>query len=315
MTTVLIASSAPGEGRSAVLAGLGASLADAKRSVRLLRVRAGEGGDAAAEDDAAAFAAVPGCDAPRGAVSGQEALAQAGGVDVCLVEARAGDATALAQRLAARVVLVSARTDDESLAVLVAAGRSLGDALLGVIVTRRNPTRLAGARAAIEARGLNCLGVLPEDRQLAGPTLRELAEALHATRLVDGADEDEAVESVMLAPISADPGQPYFLQEQGHKAVIARTDKMDLHLAALATEPDCLILTSARPIHPYLLDRVRGSDAAVTLLHSPEGTVRTVELLDELLGHTRFSGRRKIERATELVRTHIDIDALAQALS
>ena len=314
MSTILIASLEPGEGRTAVAAGLAASLAGAKRAVRVLRVRSGDYADAAAEDDARALAALPGCDAPGDAVSEQEAQAQVKDAGVCVVEGPAGVPNDLAARLEARVVLVSARADDERLGDLASAASTLGEALLGVIVTRQQPRRLEGARAALQARGLTCLGVLPEDRQLAGPTVREMAEALHASRLVEGGDEDEAVESVMLAPISADPGQPFFLQEQGHKAVLSRSDKMDLHLAALATEPDCLILTSPRAIHPYLLDRVQGGDSAVTVLHAPEGTVRAVELLDELFGRTRFSGQRKIARAIELIGEHTDSEALAKAL-
>jgi hypothetical protein len=313
MSTILIASLEPGEGRTAVAAGLGSLLAAEGRTVRLLRLRAAAGADAPAEDDARALAAVPGCDSPQAAVTEQDAQAQAkDGVSV--VEAPAGLPGDLASRLGARVVLVSARADDPRLGDLSSAAASLGDALLGAVVTRQQPRRLAAVRAALESRGVPCIAVLPEDRQLAGPTVRELAEALHASRLVDRGDEDEAVEYVMLGPISADPGQPYFL-DHAHKAVINRFDKMDLHLAALATDPACLILTGGRPPSPYLIDRVQGSDADVTVLSAPDNTVRTIEVLDEMLGRTRFSGRRKIDRAGALMREHADNDALVQATS
>jgi BioD-like phosphotransacetylase family protein len=141
-----------------------------------------------------------------------------------------------------------------------------------------------------------------------------MAETLHASRLVERGMEDEAVEHVMLGPISADPGQPYFLQH-GSKAVVNRFDKMDLHLAALATEPDCLILTGGQMPSPYLLDRVAGSDFDVTVLLAPESTVRTVEVLDDLFGQTRFTGQRKLTRAIELFAQHADTDAVAAAIS
>jgi BioD-like phosphotransacetylase family protein len=140
-----------------------------------------------------------------------------------------------------------------------------------------------------------------------------MEESLHASRLAEDGEADEAVEFVMLGPISADPGQPYFLQH-GSKAVVNRFDKMDLHLAALATEPDCLILTGGQRPSPYLLDRVAGSDPGVTVLLSPEGTVRTMELLDDLYGRTRFSGQRKLTRAIELFQRHVNLQALSSAL-
>jgi len=336
MPAIVIGSLEPGEGRTAALAGLGAALAGAGlrleassrgsargaqpggRSVRLLRVRSPEGADAGAEDDAWALATVPGCAAPPAAVSEQEAQVQAREAEaagaLCLIEAPAGLPGELAAGLSARVVLVSAQADDLRLGDLAAAARSLADALLGVIVTRQPERRLAAVRASLEERGLACLAALPEDRLLAGPSVREVAEALHASRLVADGDEDEAVEFVMLGPISADPGQPYFLQH-GSKAVVNRFDKMDLHLAALATEPDCLILTGGQPPSPYLLDRAQGSDHPATVLLSPEGTVRTMELLDGLYGRTRFSGRRKLGRAIELFRKHANLDELTRALA
>jgi len=46
---------------------------------------------------------------------------------------------------------------------------------------------------------------------------------------------------------------------------------------------------------------------------SPEGTVRTIELVDDLYGRTRFAGRRKVARAADLARQHVDLDAVANA--
>ncbi len=313
MPTIIIASLQPGEGRTATAAGLAAGLAEGDRSVRLLRIRSATGADAPAEDDARALALVPGCDSSGSAVTEQDAQAAAGADGLTIIEAPAGPAAELASKLSARVVLVAAPVDEASAGDLVSEAAALGDALLGVIVTRQAERMVTAAQKALEDRGLRCLAVLPEDRLLAGPTPREMAETLHASRLVDAGEEDEAVEFVMLGPVSADPGQPYFLQH-GAKAVVNRFDKMDLHLAALATEPDCLILTGGQQPSPYLLDRLGGGDTNVTVLLSQEDTVRTVELVDELYGRTRFFGRRKVARASELVRQHVDIRKLASEI-
>jgi BioD-like phosphotransacetylase family protein len=310
MSTIVIASLDAAEGRSTVAAALGASLAEAGRSVRLLRIRAEDA--AAAEDDARAFAIVPRCTAPASAVSEQDAQAEvsrAAANDVVIIEAPAGAHEALASRLSAKVVLVSARADDQRLSDLDAAAKSLGGALAGVVLTRVPERQLASIDDALRSRGLTCLAALPEDRLLAGPSVREMAEVLHASRLAELGDEDEAVEYVMLGPISSDPGQPYFLQH-GSKAVVNRFDKMDLHLAALAAEPACLILTGGQQPSPYLIDRVQGSDLPLTVLLSPQDTVRTIELIDETYGRTRLSGAQKIGRAIELFRRHADLARL-----
>ena len=328
MSTLLIASLQPGEGRTTTTAALGARLVAEGRNVRLLRVRSPEGADAAAEDDARTLASVPGCASPRAAVSEQEAQAEATSAnaagDVCIIEMPPGETPPggetpagipheLAVRLAARVVLVSAGVNELRPGDLSAAAQTLGDTFLGVVATRQPERRLDAAEAELRERGLACLAALPEDRLLAGPNVREMAETLHASRLVEEGEEDEALEYVMLGPISADPGQPYFLQH-GHKAVINRFDKMDLHLAALATEPDCLILTGGQDPSPYLLDRLAGSGLDITVLLSPESTVRTVELLDDLYSRTRFTGRRKLDRAVELYHERLDLQQLVEAL-
>jgi BioD-like phosphotransacetylase family protein len=315
MPAIIISSLQPGEGRTTVAAGLGTLLAGKGRKVTLLRVRSGSEPDAPAEDDARSLAAVPGCSGARGAVSEQEAQAQArdAGDAVVLLEAPAGVPSELAQKLSAQVVLVTAQLDGLRLGDLAAARDALGGALTGVIATRVPERGLAQVEARLGERGLASLGALPEDRLLAGPSPNELAEALHASRLVEGEQEDEAVEAVMIGPVSADPGQPYFLQH-GSKAVVNRFDKMDLHLAALATEPDCLILTGGQQPSPYLLDRASANDWGLTVLLAPEGTVRTIEAVDELYGRTRFAGKRKLERAVELAREHLYAGRLLEAL-
>ena len=308
MPAIVIASLASGEGRTTAVAAFGARAAADRTSVRLARVRAAGGADPAAEDDARALSRVPGCQANTNAVSEQDALELARGAaeDVVLIEAPPGDASSLAAALDARVVLVTARADGLAAGEVAPVAGALGDRLLGVVALRQ-PERIVDAvRASLEGRGLRVLGVVPEDPLLAGPTVRELAEALHASRLAGDGDDDEAVEHVMLGPISADPGQPYFLQH-GSKAVINRSDKMDLHLAALATEPDCLILTSGRPPSPYLLDRVAGSGGETAVLLAPETTVQAMQNIDELFARTRFSGTHKIERATELFVRFVEL--------
>lgn len=315
MPVIVVASEDPQAGRTTVSSGLGALLAEKGAAVHLARLRSGEGdaaANASAEDDARQLASVPGCTASQAAVTEQDALVLArdsGQAGVLLVEVPPGNVSEVAGRLSARVVFVTSSSDR-----IAAARTSYGNALAGIVMTRVPERQGASPLRQAEAEGAGFLATLPEDRQLAGPSIREIAETLHASRLVEHALEDEALEYVMLGPISADPGQPYFLQH-GSKAVINRFDKMDLHLAALATEPECLILTGGQLPSPYLLDRVSGNDFNVTVLLAPEGTVRTVEVLDGLFGKTRFIGTRKLTRAIELFRTHADAEAVGAAVA
>ena len=314
MSTIVIASLEPRAGRTTVTAALGARLAAEGRAVRLARLRSVDGADAPAEDDAQVLATVAGCSSSGRALTEQEALGEAAdGGSTFLFEASSGEPQELVRKLSARAVLVTADAADQTIDDLVSAAAALGDALIGVIAVRQQERAVEPVAARLAERGLNCLAVVPEDRLLAGPSPRELAAVLHASSLVEGEDSGEAVEFVMLGPVSADPGQPYFLQH-GTKAVVNRFDKMDLHLAALATEPDCLILTGGQQPSPYLLDRVEGAEPSLTVLLAPDSTVRTIQAVDELYGETRFAGRRKLDRAVELFE-RLDLTKLSEALS
>jgi len=308
MPVLVVASLEPRSGRTTITAALGALLARSGRQVQIGRVRGDEGEDATAADDAQALAAVPDCSAAASAISEQEAMlqVQAAGDAIVLLEAPPGDPKALVEKLGAKAVLVSTDVSDLSVGNLASVGSSLGDACIGVVVLRQQQRTLGSTEATISKRGLTCLAVVLEDRLLAGPTLREMAATLHASFLAEGGNEEEAVESVMLGPVSADPGQPYFFQHR-HKAVVNRFDKMDLHLAALATEPECLILTGGQQPSPYLIDRVGAADPPVTVLLAPDSTVRTVGVLDDLYEITRFRGQRKLDRAIELLQGRLDL--------
>jgi hypothetical protein len=288
MPPLLVASGSPAAGRTTVTAGLAWLAASEGRKVAVRR--AGDGH--AARADAAFYAAVPafGAAAEPAAL---DSLRPSGGVD--LWEAPAGDITEAAARTNARVLLVArGRLDDETRAQ----AERLGERLAGIVVTAA--TEPAGSTVTAPV-----IAALPEDRLLAGPSVRDVREALEARVLVkDGADA--ALEWIVIAPIASDPGAPYFTR-WGRKAVVVRHEKADLMLAALGTELDCLIITGGREPLPYVLDRIRNEGRDLTVLLSPLDTYRTMRRIEQLYGATRFVGMRKVERAAELLRERLAV--------
>ena len=127
---------------------------------------------------------------------------------------------------------------------------------------RRADSLIAEAKAA----GVDLLATLPEDRLLATPVLRDVVEALSAqTEHFDGGGL-RPLDRPVIAPISADPGQGYFAG-YGASAVIVRSDKPDLQLAALNASAGCLILTGGLPILSYVLERAEEDQVP----HRPPG--------------------------------------------
>lgn len=288
MAPLIVASVAPGAGRTTVTAALAWLAARDGRAVAVRRA----GDDDAARADAALYAHIPGVSAPPEPVR-LDALASAGDAD--LWEAPPGDVAEAAAQAGARVLLVARGELDEE------TGRQaerLGGRLAGVVLTAVPEKEAQRAAAPV-------IAALPEDRLLAGPSVRDVRDALEARTLVeDGADAP--LEWVVVAPIASDPGAPYFAR-WGRKAVVVRHEKADLMLAALGTELDCLIITGGREPLPYVLDRIRNEGRDLTVLLSPLDTYQTMRRIEKLYGVSRFAGMRKVERAAQLLREGLSV--------
>ncbi|MEX1023084.1 MAG: DRTGG domain-containing protein [Dehalococcoidia bacterium] len=281
MSRILVAAAQPEAGATTIAAGLAHVLAYAGRSVRLERL----GGDARAEADARTFASLEVAEASG--VAATEAGLPADTPDaVTVIEAPAGAyGAALAQRLGARLVLVTLDAGlDADGATMIA-----------------NHQRKAGPRA------------IAEDRLLAAPTVGRLIEASGARVLSRSEDGDHAIcENLVVAPISHDAADAHF-KRFPHRAVVTRVEKVDLALAAMLTESECLILTGGEEPSPYLLDRA-ASTRRTTLLLAAEGTVATLRDIEGVFGSVPFSHEAKVERIGGLLRTALD-DATLAALT
>ncbi len=281
MPLILVAGSAEA-GASTVAAGLAHRLAASGRTVRLERLT----GDARAEADATAFAALE--FARAGGTPVVAAALSAEGDEVVIAEAPAGaDGEALAAELGARLVTVSREGD---------AAASNGAVAL-----------------ATHARAASPLA-LPEDRLLAAPTVGTLIAVSGAQVLARSTEGDAAIcEHVVVGPIASDAGDAYFGRFP-RSAVVTRAEKVDVALAALRVDPECLILSGGGEPSPYLLDRV-ASSRRTTLLLAPEGTVETVRDIEGSFGRSAFAGEAKAERAGELMAAAVDDDTLAGLLA
>ena len=310
MNTLIVTSAQPGDGKSTIAAALALHLLAGGRRVRVLRV---QGSDAAsAERDATLLAAVPGpstAGSPGRALSLSEAgnaVKEAAGDGVAVVEAEPAEAREAASAWGAGAVVVQRASATYTTTLDIAAEKT------AVVVTAVAAADLSKVRAALEAQGPRPLLVLPEDRTLAAPRLGELARALEASFLCDGAGEDEVIERIMIGSVGHDPGTPYFSMHE-RKAVLTRFDKTDVQLAALGTPLVCLLLTGGQRPSPYLFDRAQS--LGVPVLLTARNTVDAMEALGEAYAGARFGGARKLERLRDLLTQHLDTAALEALLA
>src|SRR6266508_50264 len=277
-------------GKTTVAVGLAHRIASEGRTLALNRLS----DDEHSEADAALFAALE--------VGSPEATK----ADVDLIEASAGDpAASLEQGPDARAIVVAAAsTPARELAEYC---RPLGDRLAGVIVNKTPRKRLEAVRAESEAAGLCVIAILPEARLLAAPVLLDvvLTLAAHAEHLDNGGLQP--LGCPIIATISADPGQGYFAG-YGASAVIVRSDKPDLQLAALNAGANSLIVTGGLPILSYVLERAE--EDQIPLLRTGMDTISAVRSIEGTYGSLPFAGgEAKIGRISALL-ADVDIASL-----
>jgi hypothetical protein len=269
-----------GAGKTGVAAAIARHLAYSGSAVRLLRCSADP--DDRARADARWFAA---CDFAPGSPS--EPVASPTGIAVgtwVVAECDQVPTDELADAI--RVLVV--RGEPPS------ADAASGQAAL--VVTAVPAYRLSSLPSDV---GGVPLIAIPEDRTLAGFAIDELQRHLALRVLVEGElHPDATCDELVIAPIGSDAGQPY-LRRFAAPAVVARFDRTDMHLAALAADPVCLILTGGRMPSGYTLDAAQAKGVPVLL--APTDTESTIHLLEDVYGDTRFRGERKLERMSALL--------------
>jgi BioD-like phosphotransacetylase family protein len=281
-------------GKTTVMAGLARRIRAAGSAVALVRLPEDEAAEADGELFAKIEGAIPAPSAPLGP-------------DVALIEAPPGDAQpALEGNPEARAIVIGLGLEPAS---LVDYSQEIGDRLAGVIINKTPSKRLHDVRAEVEAADLNVLAVVPEDRLLAAPVLHDVATTLAASvdHLSDGGLQP--LDRPLIATISADPGQGYFAGYDA-KAVIVRSDKPDLQLAALNAGASCLILTGGLPLLSYVLERAEEDE--IPLVRTSLDTISAVNSIESLFGTLPFAGGdAKIKRITELL-AELDIQSLIE---
>jgi hypothetical protein len=270
----------PLSGKTTIAVALAQALRSGGRTVALARL----GDDGHANADKQLFARLAG---PQDAASAEITIIEAAAGEPASIPEAAGDARA--------VVVVDAALPVDEIGSYCA---PLSGALAGIVLNRVPKRRATAIKSDFEAKGLRLLGMVPEDRVLASPTLGEVAEALKAEKMFFNSNGDRPLDRTLIASISADPGQEYFTRTQAD-TVIVRSDKPDLQLGALNAGAGAMIITGEFPLLGYVLNRAE--EDGIPLLRTKLETVEAVNAIEDLFGSGPFAGGTdKVRRAAEL---------------
>jgi len=134
----------------------------------------------------------------------------------------------------------------------------------------------------LEGRGIDTIGVLPQDEALAGVTVQELAEELGADTLTPDAS----------------------LETGGDRSDIQTTA---LEASGVAT----LVLTGGYRPSKAVLGKAASKN--VPVLHVRSDTRTTIDRVEAVLRSGRTQRRETIERMATLLEENVDVEGLLQA--
>jgi hypothetical protein len=195
--------------------------------------------------------------------------------------------------------------------------KKLGKRLLGVIINKAPRSKLNFMRSQAlkelaAAGGIQLLGIIPEDRLLLTMTVAGLAELLQGKILNNAEKSGELIENFMLGALAFDSGEEYF-KRKNNKAVILKSERPDMQLAALQTSLRCMVISGSIPPIPVVVQQAK---ARKVPLISTSGDVMTlITALEKAITGLKFNQESKLERLMDLLKNNINFKLLDQVLN
>ena len=115
----------------------------------------------------------------------------------------------------------------------------------------------------------------------------------------------------MLGAMYVDSGPEYFGRKT-NKAVVLRSERPDMQLAALETSTSCLVLSGDTAPVSQVLHGAEEKRAPIILVK--EDIVTTVTSIEEALGEARFGQEKKLPKLAEIMGEHFDFETVYRGL-
>jgi len=159
--------------------------------------------------------------------------------------------------------------------------RSHGADLRGVVINSVPEDELEEmrtiAKEALEGRGLEVLGIIPQAAELTLLTPREVAEATGARVLAGEGGLDRIVENILVGAMTVDQALKG-LRRYKNVALITGGDRTDMQLAAFEVSTSCLILTGG--LYPDRIVLAKADDLGIPVLLVPDDTYTTARRVE-----------------------------------
>jgi uncharacterized protein len=323
VTAIYITSLAEKAGKTLFCAGLGKNWLSSGKKVGYLRLSAAndQKNAAGALSDAAFIQRQFGLKEPADALLGtpsnikQVYTQMARDKEVVIIEGLPLAASgSLIEALDARVVVLHEYS--VALPASLPDYKKLGKRLLGVVLNKVPRSKMGLVRDQalnqIIAAGIQLLGIIPEDRLLSSLTVAGLAELLQGKILNNAEKSGELIENLMLGAFTFDSGEEYF-KRKNNKAVILKSERPDMQLAALQTSLRCLVISGPMSPIPAVVQQAKLKK--VPLISTGGDVMTLVADLEKSAALRKFNQDQKMPFLMESFKANINLKSFDPVLT
>ena len=192
----------------------------------------------------------------------------------------------------------------------------LKDELLGVVLNDVQEDEMRETAEllvpGLKAQGIDVLGVVGHERQLATIRILDLAHGLKGRIVTSSPRGSSLVQGFLIGTMQVDNFMMHLRGKPG-SAVIVGGDRADLQLAALHADSPCIILTGNIP--PSELIRKRAEAIGATLISVREDTYTVARSMARILRSKKMLDLGQIRLAVSLVEKSLNMEKLMQILA
>jgi phosphate acetyltransferase len=192
--------------------------------------------------------------------------------------------------------------------------------VLSVVVNRVKPEQLEDVRQLLTttvSSGI-ILGIIPEDKALSSPSMKEILENLEGDLLIGEQQLNNPVDNFVIGAMNV-PNFLSFLKE--NVLIITPGDRGDMIIAALqanlsASYPKVagIVLTAGYQLEEPIIRLLKGLETVIPIIYVQTGTFETSQKIGAIKSKITPDNHKKIQLAISIFEKSVDLQALDQKI-
>jgi BioD-like phosphotransacetylase family protein len=219
------------------------------------------------------------------------------------------------KRLNAKVLIVVKYEGEFCVDYILQAEKDLGDHFIGVIFNKVTHEFRQSVDDYVvpflKRKGIDVIGILPQDPLVGSITVEELNEMLGGKVLCCHDRINNLVERFLIGAMQVDKATEYFKMTKNN-AVIVGGDRADIQLSAIESGTECLVLTGELYPSEVIISRAEQKNIPIVVVRDDTYTV--AKKVERLSVRLRLRDKAKVAHGTDLVMKNVNFPLLYKHL-